>query len=132
LGGERGLAAETEKTPSRDKSSNNAARTPSRLHAVLGALTEYQARKLEQAITANLTRLLHMAYTFATDKKHNLPKADKAMLSMNQKFGKSNCHFVSCLRDTIVSNTFLGVTPDCNSIPNLPAILGKLILTFAI
>ena len=35
LGWGRGLAAETEKTPSRTKSRNNAVRTPSRLHAVL-------------------------------------------------------------------------------------------------
>ena len=39
LGWERGLAAETGKTRSHEKSQNNAARTPSRLHAVLGALT---------------------------------------------------------------------------------------------
>jgi len=37
LGWERGFAAETEKAPSREKCQNNAARTPSRLHAVLGA-----------------------------------------------------------------------------------------------
>ena len=38
LGWERGLAVETEKAPSREKAPNNAARTPSRLHAVLGSL----------------------------------------------------------------------------------------------
>jgi len=37
LGWERGLAAETEKTQSLEKAQNDAARTPSRLHAVLGA-----------------------------------------------------------------------------------------------
>ena len=35
LGWERGHAAETVKSPKPDKSQNNAARTPSRLHAVL-------------------------------------------------------------------------------------------------
>ena len=36
LGGERGQAAEMGKAQSQDKSQNNAVRTPSRLHAVLG------------------------------------------------------------------------------------------------
>jgi len=36
LGWERGFTVETGKTQSREKSPNNAARTPSRLHAVLG------------------------------------------------------------------------------------------------
>jgi hypothetical protein len=38
LGWEGGLAAETEKTPSHEKSQNNAARTPSRLHALLAGV----------------------------------------------------------------------------------------------
>lgn len=36
LGWERGLTVETEKAQSPEKTQNNAARTPSRLHAVLG------------------------------------------------------------------------------------------------
>jgi hypothetical protein len=40
----------------------------------LGALTEHKARPLEQDTTANLTKLLHMTQTLATDKKHDLPK----------------------------------------------------------
>ena len=42
LGWERGLADETEKTPSREKAPNNAARTPSRLHAELGSFCNHQ------------------------------------------------------------------------------------------
>jgi hypothetical protein len=51
------------------------AQTPtSRVHAVLGALTERQTCYLEQTITANLTKLLQTARTLTTDKKHDLPK----------------------------------------------------------
>ena len=52
----------------------NAPTPTSRVHAVLGALTEHQTCQLEQDTTADLTKLLHATPTFATDKKHNLPK----------------------------------------------------------
>jgi hypothetical protein len=41
---------------------------------LLGALIERQPRELEPDSTANLKKLLHMVQTFATDKKHDLPK----------------------------------------------------------
>src|SRR5512134_1233414 len=53
--------------------SKNAGPTPSRVHALLGALFERRTRRQEQ-VTTNLTKLLHTAQTFATDEKHDLQK----------------------------------------------------------
>jgi hypothetical protein len=44
------------------------------VHVLLGALTERKTRRLEQATTTKLTKLLHTIQTFSTDKKHDQPK----------------------------------------------------------
>ena len=57
-----------EKPEAAKKCSKNAGPTPSRVHALLGALIKRQPRELKQAATAELTTLWHMTQTFAIDK----------------------------------------------------------------
>jgi hypothetical protein len=70
----RGLAHKTDKTQGHEKGHFGGVNPAVPVHAVLGALTEHQTFQLEQTTIANLTELLQMTQTCATDKKHDLPK----------------------------------------------------------
>jgi len=72
LGWEGGLALETEKNSKPETCSKNAPRTPSRLHAVLGGVSERKTPGLHKASTAKLTKLWHVPLTISTDKYHDL------------------------------------------------------------
>ncbi len=110
----------------------NAATPTRRVHAVLGTLIERQTRSLEQATTADLTKLLHERCALATIKNTTCQNTDRRGSLTNLAFRGLGCYLELFLRASIVSNTFWGVTSECRSIPSLPAMLGKLILTFAV